>query len=717
MNHNSKVMLVLLFFLCTSLIGDVKCSFNENDVSQWSIFPPLPVAVSKTANTVCREESDLYLDNLKNFTLWAHEMWDATAKSSSGILRGSVFQMGNFEQCLSARAPFAPQYCLATIKVETASTKSRLDPFSLYYSPYDSVLQKIQRSADPAQQSRDAIKVGWCVPSSCSIRDLETNLNEYLAGVKNKFKHKNVTYTAHFSEKFCQTAAESNYFDAVDISFCFLAVLLITLVILGTTYDVTVNSSKTEEKPLKISRCSRMMMAFSARQNFNELNRADDSNPSLSILYGVRTVCILAIIMDHRFGTFISSAISNFNYLESQYRSSVACLLFHGDLFVDSFFLLSGLLVVYGLLGQFDKRPMNLGLIWLLRYIRLTPVYAFVIFYYATIFNHSGEGPLWKLIAGGDSEDCRKNWWTNLLYISNYVNPDHMCMTHSWYLPCDFHYFIIATVICFLIKKQKRIGLSLLLFFTIASMVVPFAITIVYQRPGLMHFYPEFLTGPKVYVDFLLTYSKSHTRATPYFVGMYAGYTYYKLKGCNKHICRTKSFIVVVVSLCLMLMSVFSAKVFYDPYHPYNAVESASYAALHRLAWAAGSFGVLYVASFGHAGCIRKVLCWSPWVPLSKLVYGAYLCHMTFQLRSAAKFMNPRQVSYFDVMSLSFSDMVLSFVTALGLFLLIEAPFRKVFRELIMPSREPPRKITTTDLPSAGEEEMINNNVNHDSRL
>lgn len=42
------------------------------------------------------------------------------------------------------------------------------------------------------------------------------------------------------------------------------------------------------------------------------------------------------------------------------------------------------------------------------------------------MFNYTGDGPLWKVIAGGDSQDCKDNWWTNLLYISNYVNADHM---------------------------------------------------------------------------------------------------------------------------------------------------------------------------------------------------------------------------------------------------------------------------------------------------
>lgn len=57
-------------------------------------------------------------------------------------------------------------------------------------------------------------------------------------------------------------------------------------------------------------------------------------------------------------------------------------------------------------------------------------------------------------------------------------------------------------------------------------------------------------------------------------------------------------------------------------------------------------------------------------------------------------------------MCLSFSDMVLSFVSALCLFLMIEAPFRKVFKQLIMPSRTHHPKTATV----AGTEQMMNNN-------
>lgn len=64
------------------------------------------------------------------------------------------------------------------------------------------------------------------------------------------------------------------------------------------------------------TRTVRILSAFSARENFQELTKTDESNSSLRILYGVRTICIFFVIMEHRFGTFLSSALMNFDYYE-----------------------------------------------------------------------------------------------------------------------------------------------------------------------------------------------------------------------------------------------------------------------------------------------------------------------------------------------------------------------------------------------------------------
>lgn len=114
-------------------------------------------------------------------------------------------------------------------------------------------------------------------------------------------------------------------------------------------------------------------------------------------------------------------------------------------------------------------------------------------------------------------------------------------MVHSWYLPCDFHYFIIAVFLCLAMQKHKRTGIILLGAVTFLSVLVPFIIGLIYMRPAVLFFYPDFLRAPKLHPDFLLNYSKSHTRASPYFVGMIAGYIFYRMKGSEKCLKRVST--------------------------------------------------------------------------------------------------------------------------------------------------------------------------------
>ncbi|KAJ8979722.1 hypothetical protein NQ317_015546 [Molorchus minor] len=505
----------------------------------------------------------------------------------------------------------------------------------LMLSNVERYLDEGQDNKDPSQQPENVVLMGWCVPASCTPYDLQNYLDQYLEEVDFPLKKKNVTFTSHVEENSCQKENEQKHFDHVDISFCLVAAIIVTLVTLSTAYEAF--RDHTQDKLKDRSPVTKLAMAFSLKRNLNKLSNCEETNPPLQTLYGMRVFCIMMIIMDHRFGTGLSSAVLNFNFVEEQYRSALGSLFFHGDLFVDSFFILSGLLVTYCLLVQFDKRFTNPALIIFLRYVRLTPVYAFVIFYYATLFNYTGIGPMWKTIITQEVQDCRVNWWTNLLYISNYVNTEKMCMVHSWYLPCDFHYFIIAIILCIVISREKRIGLVFLGVMTFLSVLVPFVISMIYMRPAVLHFYPNFLRAPKFHPDFQLTYSKSHTRASPYFIGMIAGYLFYRMRGSEKHLKKAYSDLILTLSLVLLASTLLTGTVFYDPYYKYNAVESAFYAAFHRTLWAVGSIGLLYVASYGHAKLIYNFLSWKPWIPLSRLVYGAYLVHMQFQMRAVAK--------------------------------------------------------------------------------
>jgi hypothetical protein len=133
---------------------------GASGILEKSIFPPLPVAVLDANDTTCKKESEIYIKNLDNFTLWAYEsklsenphhivtlkilvVWDATAKSPAGVLRGSVFQMGHFEQCLMTEAPFLTKYCLIRFTANVPKPKQNRDSISLYHHPNEHIVDKI----------------------------------------------------------------------------------------------------------------------------------------------------------------------------------------------------------------------------------------------------------------------------------------------------------------------------------------------------------------------------------------------------------------------------------------------------------------------------------------------------------------------------------------------------------------------------------------------
>jgi hypothetical protein len=60
------------------------------------------------------------------------------------------------------------------------------------------------------------------------------------------------------------------------------------------------------------------------------------------------------------------------------------------------------------------------------RYLRLTPAFAALILFSSSLMRYVGNGPIWynaeKLLV----EPCHKYWWSALLYVQNYVNPNEI---------------------------------------------------------------------------------------------------------------------------------------------------------------------------------------------------------------------------------------------------------------------------------------------------
>ena len=116
---------------------------------------------------------------------------------------------------------------------------------------------------------------------------------------------------------------------------------------------------------------------------------------------------------------------------------------------VDTFFVLSGLLVSINMLKHLEKTQgsmhldmfyqfiqmffsfhfrngrINIPLLYFHRYLRLTPLLFMSILFSVSLLRFFGSGPIWPQTMSM-TDTCKTYWWSVLLYLQNYVNPNKM---------------------------------------------------------------------------------------------------------------------------------------------------------------------------------------------------------------------------------------------------------------------------------------------------
>jgi len=209
---------------------------------------------------------------------------------------------------------------------------------------------------------------------------------------------------------------------------------------------------------------------------------------------------------------------------------------------VDTFFWLSGFLGARTLHSKVRRSPRLLtakgfclqlypGSIFA-RWLRLSLVYAFILVFSQTWYRELGRGALlWDakfpaLMPGGsggcassiDNDQCKQNWWSNLLYVNNLApsSGGSGCLAHAWYLACDMQLFLLVPLLVLLRERAgKAASWTALTLLTMASILGTVWVTATKNEvtdPVLGNF-----GGGKFMQD---VYEVSWLRASPYLLGV-----------------------------------------------------------------------------------------------------------------------------------------------------------------------------------------------------
>lgn len=314
-------------------------------------------------------------------------------------------------------------------------------------------------------------------------------------------------------------------------------------------------------------------------------------------------------------------------------------------------------------------------LLWLaMRYLRLSPTYGVVIGL-AIVLPVLGSGPFWlEAMSKLGPSNCRSKWWLNLLYINNHVQPEKLCLQHSWYLSNSVQFYIV-TILIFSLYFYSFKQLTLLVWISLfaSSTAITFAITSIHEfPPSLLPTSP--MNQPERLIYKHTLFNKPWPHLPSYLIGLLAGYS---ILSANKHetkpispIWRTLAWIfTLLIGLSLV-----------NSLYPWNmglemdTTLSALHASTFRSLWSICNALLVYELTFHGRMPLSRLLGWSGFQVPSRLTYCAYLLHPLVIQFQIGQLRERPGVSATSCLSQFLGTWVLTYLSAMILSLIIEVP-------------------------------------------
>ncbi|KAF5307205.1 hypothetical protein FQR65_LT00721 [Abscondita terminalis] len=597
-----------------------------------------------------------------------------------------LFHVDDYDRCMSLGKKAL--YCAITVQ---------LKPLGSNNSTIWHIIEKI--SNNPKNFRHDRLRHMICVPTFCPF--LSTNstllknnqriLKERLSECYSQ-KYTNLDLSGTIAQIQCTTTEPRYAVDEWDIFVAALFGAILLLIAIASFYEGLARyKSKEKYDAITSTRFGSIISCFSIVKNWKRLSGKTtnvDLKP-LKCMNGVRSFNIIAVVLSHTYILTFAVPTINPTFLETVTEKPFYMIVLNGTVVIQTYFLIAGWLLSYNFFVLIEKEKSvkihYVILAFLNRYIRLTPCLALVIAFNTSWLYHLGSGPFWDKMAGDEYRNCRKNWWTNLLYINNYYDFRHTCLLQTWYLGADTQLFLLSLIIMTIIWKFKKYLKTILGVCLAIGFIIPGLINYVYSYDIIVRYYPEPLYRLMLdVVEFRLMYVTAHTNIGGYVVGMIFGYIYYKYKDYNFF--TRKSYLVAwwFIVFALPLAIIFAAYPFYQDYFQYSRAGAAIYTAISRNLFAfciaMGIFGGTQKIGW----FLRSCVVWAPFQILGRLTYCVYLVHLSLIRIRVGLGRAPNHITVYYLLLNTLLDLFVAYIFGLFLCLFVEMP-TSALQKLMVP--------------------------------
>ncbi len=347
-------------------------------------------------------------------------------------------------------------------------------------------------------------------------------------------------------------------------------------------------------------------------------------------------------------------------YFES---TSAVAFLWRGTLAVDVFFVISGFLIAYLLILEYQKKDsINITRFYKRRFLRLMPVY-----YIAMLIIYVGYVPQFTKV----QPDNTANIWANMLYINNFLPLNDQFMLWSWSLAVEEQFYLLFPFLFVPLMKFKTKVIPILSALLVFSLLLRW-----------MLFNPEVLSG-SIQEFYLLDlnenmfsslYDKLYARFGAILCGIIAAFLYvYHKQVITEWIAKLgKKVALIEVSLLIFTLIILAATFKVDSLFGHFFIIS------HRTVFSIliAVLVLMYLLSTKEVVLLKSFLEKKFWYPFAQLSYSNYIWHPMCLFVFYFIFWEPDEFLTMQEIVLSialsyFTTMLLSYLS----FVFIEKPF------------------------------------------
>ncbi|GFY51142.1 nose resistant to fluoxetine protein 6 [Trichonephila inaurata madagascariensis] len=227
---------------------------------------------------------------------------------------------------------------------------------------------------------------------------------------------------------------------------------------------VCVPSSCSLQDMRAIAKRGRVLEAFSLASNGRRLFSAPGgSSTEFACIHGIRALSMFWVVLGHTYVLMDFELLKDPSGIQSFFRSLEFELVHNGWLAVETFFLLSGVLMSVGGLKflQKSKGCFNIPLMALRRYLRLAPSLLLLmglVFFLPLL----SSGPFWYQHVDPQVKSCAEYWWASLLFLSNWFGINKGCTLVTWYLAVDLQLYVLSLFFLLILYRYCKVGVALL---------------------------------------------------------------------------------------------------------------------------------------------------------------------------------------------------------------------------------------------------------------